>query len=363
MDSSKRIIWTVVAVALVVSAVVFLYPEAKESFAPALVAARVAIQPAGAPAAVAGPVELPAGGAFTLYAVLVARDRNGAPVYYTRAPALEIDGRRVPAGELRAWDRPWKVKIFWFTVEGPAPYVKLEAPGQLDRFRFTEFFRPEWPSDWSAPGRLEARFSEGLAGKGGATPAGSSFGTQRYQVRIELFEHEDDLTPTKRFVSPGGAALPGEAQSFPTVYASLPGAAAGAASLAFGLTELEPPPEPGAALLRRLADLTRRHLAFSRVTLIHQMIAAAGRDPESLDWRRIDLDDGPPWGDTAESVHAGDLVRVGSRVVVLYQDRSGGGAPGRLDRQDLCFDYAQGAAVEALSAVFTGEGLVEVARL
>ncbi len=363
MDSSRRIIWTVVGVALVVAAVVFLYPGAKESFAPALTAARVAIQPAGAEAAVVGPVQVPAGTAFTLHAVLEARDRDGSPVYYTRAPALEIDGRRVPAEALRTWDRPWKVKVFWFTVEGPAPYLKLEAPGQLDRFRFTEFFRPEWPADWSAPGRLEARFSEGLAKDGGATPAGRSFGTQRYQVRIELFEHDDDLMPTKRFISPGGDALPDQVASFPTVYASLPGAAAGAASLAFGLTEIEPPAATGTGLLHRLADLTRRHLAFSRVTLLHGMIEAAGRESESLDWRRIDLDDGPAWGGSPAGVHAGDLLRVGARVVVLYQDRPKGGIPGRLDRQDLCFDYAQGAAVEALSAVFTGEGLVELARL
>ncbi len=363
MDSSKRIIWTVVAVALVVAAFVFLYPRAKESFAPSLVAARVAIQPAGAPAAVVGPVEISAGTAFTLHAVLEARGRDGGAVYYTEAPALEIDGHTVPAEALRTWDRPWKVKVFWFTVEGPAPFLKLEAPGQLDRLRFTEFFRPEWPANWSVPGRLEARFGESLAQEGAEASAGRSFGTQRYQVRIELFEHDDQLTPSQRFISPGGDALPDRVTSFPTIYSSLPGAAAGAASLAFGLTELEPPPAPSAALLARLTDLTRRRLAFSRPTLIRQVIEAAGREPESLDWQRIDLDDGPPWDASAGGVHAGDLLRVGARVVVLYEDRGTGSARGRLDRQDLCFDFAQGSAVRRLSDVFTGAGLVELARL
>ncbi len=363
MDSSKRIIWTVVAVALVVSAAVFFYPGAKESFAPTLLAARVAIQPAGAPAAVVGPVKIPAGTPFTLHAVLEARDRDGSPVYYTRAPALEIAGRRVPTGELRAWERPWKVKVFWFTVEGPAPYVKLAAPDQLDHLRFTEFFRPEWPADWSVPGHLKARFSESLAGQGVETPEGRSFGTQRYQVRIELFEDEKDLTPAKRFISPGGDVLPDQVASFPTVYAALPGGAAGAASLAFGLTDLQPPPEPDADLLGRLADLTRRHLAFSTVTLIRQVIEGAGREPEKLDWQRIDLAEGPPWDDSKAGVHAGDLLRAGGRVVVLYKDAETGGSPGRLDRSDLCFDYARGAAVQPLSEVFTGEGLVDLARL
>ncbi len=363
MDSSKRIIWIVVVVAVVVSAIVFLYPAAKESFEPTLVAARVAIQPAGSDAAIVGPVEVPAGTSFTLHAVLEARGRDGAPVYYTQAPALEIEGRRVPKGALRTWDRPWKVKVFWFTVEGPAPYVKLQAPDQIERFRFSEFFRPEWPSDWSVPGRLEARFSESLAEVEAKASEGRSFGTQRYQVRIELFEREEDLTPSQRFISPGGDALPDQAASFPTVYAALPGHAAGPASLAFGLTELEPPPEPGAELLGRLADLTRRHLAFSRLTLIRQVIEGAGREPGTLDWQRIDLDHGPLWSDSAEGAHAGDLLRVGGRLVVLYRDRETKGTPGRLDRQDLCFDYARGASVVPLSEVFTGEGLVDLARL
>jgi hypothetical protein len=151
--------------------------------------------------------------------------------------------------------------------------------------------------------------------------------------------------------------------SFPTVYASLPGGAAGAASLAFGLTDFQPPPEPGADLLGRLADLTRRHLAFSFVPLIRQVIEGAGREPGTLDWQRIDLAEGPPWDDSAQGVHPGDLLRVGGRVVVLYRDAGSGGAPGRLDRSDLCFDYARGAAVQLLSEVFTGQGLVDLARL
>jgi hypothetical protein len=61
-----------------------------------------------------------------------------------------------------------------------------------------------------------------------------------------------------------------------------------------------------------------------------------------------------PWGKAG--VAAGDLLRVGNRVVVVYRDD---GTPGRLDGADLCFDYLEGPAVERLESVFSVGGLVE----
>lgn len=358
MDPTRRIVTVVIAVATAVVLLLVLWPEAQERLAPELVAARVAIQPEGAEAAVAGPVEIEAGRGFTLHAVLVARGRGGEPVYYTEAPALEIDGRRVPPEALRRWDRPQAVRIFWFTVEGFAPYVRLEAAQQLDRFHFTEFFRPEWPSAWAIPGRLEPRFSESLE-RDAVELEGRSFGTQRFHVRIELFEDEKAPTASQRYLSAEGDALPDAAEEFPGVYAALPGAA-GPASLAFGLTQIEPPAEAGADLLRRLAELTRRRVAFTRGLLLREVISASGRAPGEALWATVDLGAGPAWGDDDAGVETGDLLRAGARVVVLFRDR---GTAGVLDRDDLCFDYEQGAAVRALSEVFAGEGLVEVARL
>jgi hypothetical protein len=359
VDPTRRIVTVVIGVAAAVVAVLVLWPRARASLAPELVAARVAVQPDGEEAAVAGPVEIEAGRGFTLHAVLVARARDGRPVYYTEASALELDGRRVPAEALRRWDRPQVVKVFWFTVEGFAPFLRLEAADQLDRFYFTEFFRPEWPAAWSIPGRLEPRFSESLE-RDAVELEGRSFGTQRFHVRIELFENEDAPTASERFLSAGGDALPDATEEFPGVYAALPGPA-GPASLAFGLTQIEPPAGGGADLLRRLAELTRRRVAFTRGLLLREVIAASGRAPGEVAWATVDLGAGPAWGGDGDAgVDTGDLLRAGARVVVLFRDR---GTPGVLDRDDLCFDYEQGAAVRALSEVFAGEGLVEVARL
>lgn len=358
MASERKILWTVAGVVSVAILAVVLWPRAKEELAPELLQAHVAVLPEGGDVAVVGPVEVEAGRGFALHAVLEARRRDGSSVYYTEAPALEVAGKRVSAEALRPWDRRGVVKIFWFTVEGFSPYVKLEAEDQLDRFHFTEFFRPEWPSAWTIDGRLDPRFSESLE-REALEVRERSFGTQRFQARIEIFEHEEDLTPRQRFISPGGDTLPDAVESFPTIYAALPGSA-GPASLAFGLSQLESPPSPPPALFARLSQLTRQRLAFSRVTLVSQVIQAAGLARSELAWTDVDLAAGPPWGEGRGAVGPGDLVRAGSRVVVLFRDA---GTQGTLDRADLCFDYERGAAVRPLSEVFVGEGLVELARL
>lgn len=361
MSPEKKILWTVGVLASVILLAFALWPGAKERLAPRPVAAHVALLSAGAEAAVTGPIEIAAGTGFTLYAVLEARGRGGDTVYYTEAPALEMAGERVPAESLLRWDRDRVAKVFWFTVEGFTPYVKLEEAAQLDRFHFTEFFRPEWPAAWTVQGRLDPKFSDALA-RESVVADDRSFGSQRFQVRIELFPDDKTLTAQERFLSPGAEALPDAVEGFPTVYAALPGPA-GPASLAFGLSQIEPPPSPDPELAARLAALGRQRLAFSRVPLIGQVIREAGRSRGDLDWTTADLTAGPPWSDADEAggaVGTGDLVRAGARVVVLFRDR---GVEGRLDREDLCFDYERGAAVRPLSEVFSGEGLVEIARL
>lgn len=358
MATEKKILWAVAAVASVVILGLVLWPRAKEGLAPELVRAHVAVRPADAETAVVGPVKIEAGREFVLHAVLEARDRDGAAIFYTEAPALEVDGAPVPAEALRTWDRQGVVKVFWFTVEGPGPYMKLEVPEHIERFGFVEFFRPEWPSAWTIDGRLEPRFSDSLE-RDVLDVRDRSFGTQRFQVRIEIFDDENDPTPRRRFVSPGGAALPEAVTSFPTVYSALPGPA-DPASLAFGLTQLELPPSPGQALRAEVAALARERLAFSRPALISTVVREAGRARSEVAWSDVDLADGPAWGEGEGAVGTGDLVRVGQRVVVLFRDL---GTEGRLDRADLCFDYERGAAVRSLSEIFVGDGLVELARL
>jgi hypothetical protein len=375
MASEKKTFWIIVAVLVVAVAAVLLLPSVEEYRAPRLEAAWVALQPQGADAAVLGTVELPAGSPFTLHAVLEARTRDGEPVWYTEAPALVRGGEPVP-GEVRRWDRREDVKVLWFTVEGSQPVLDL-APGQtVERFKPLAFLRNDWPFAWTAPGRLEPATDDSLATPGNQLER--PFGTQRYQVRVEVTDPRRDekgLVPRRSFASPGAGRLLAEVEDFPTMTQALPGAA-GPASAVFGLTQVRTPERAGereavgedelaaverGELRQELVELTRRRLAFATLPLLREILDAAGVEPGEMPWRYVSLDGSVRWGSL---VHPGDLLRAGQRVVVLYADAApeqanqAQPAPGNgvLDRDDLVFDYAFGAAVRPLSEVFSGEG-------
>lgn len=347
--SSRRIFWWVVGVVVTIIAGVLLLPELERELAPKPLRAWAAVEAEGSGVAVVGTVEMAAGTPFHLHAVIEAEGRGGARVFYTEAPALILDGRPVPAEALRRWDRAATVKVLWFTVEGVVPYLEL-APGEgLERFRFEAFFHPEWGLGWSVPGRLEPANDIRLTreDRQGRLP----FGTQRFQARVEIYDREAEGFPGQRLLSPGPQALPADAGAVATALVTLPGAAA-PASAVFGLTGIGTPPDADRELLTELARLTREHLAFHRLALLAEILQTAGVSAaEDLDWQRIDLAAARPWGDGG--VAAGDLLRVGNRFVVLYRDQ---GAPGVLDREDLCFDYARGSVVRRLDEVFAAEG-------
>lgn len=356
--TNRKLFWGVVAAAMVAVAAVLLWPGVEEELAPVPVRGWAAVEVEGSGKAVVGVVEMAAGTPFRVHAVLEAERRGGGTVYYTEAPALVLGGRDVPGDQLRRWDRQAAVRVLWFSIEGVIPYMALEEGQDLSRFRFEGFFRPEWGNGWSAAGELEPANDARLVreDRQGRLP----FGTQRYQARIELYPLDEDAVPRERYESPGPAEALAEPESFPTAVVTLPGAPA-PASAAFGLTAIEPPPGAGQELQSGLVRLTSERLAFGRLALLRAILDAAGRAPAVLEWRLVDLDAGPPWdGGGGEGASTGDLVRVGERFVVLYQDR---GTEGVLDRDDLCFDYARGSVVRPLAHVFAGGGEVEWARL
>lgn len=182
------------------------------------------------------------------------------------------------------------------------------------------------------------------------------FGTQRYHVRIEIFGPRSSITPEVRLRSPQATDLPEKVDSFPTAIASLP-AGLTVPSQVFGLSQIEvaPPALAGAAV--QLATWTRNRVAFSRLTVIREMLDRAGLSYEDLEWTDVDLAEGPAW--SSEAVEPGDFLRVGERIAILVADR---GDTGVLDRADLCFDFIKGARVRPLDEIFVGEGLVEWAR-
>jgi hypothetical protein len=279
-------------------------------------------------------------------------------------------------GEVRRWDRPDEVKVLWFTVEGSQPVLDLRPGETVARFRPLAFLRHDWPFAWSVPGRLQPANDDSFASPGSRVER--PFGTQRYQVRVEIVDprrDEEGLVPKRSFSSLGPDRLLAEVASFPAMTQALPGAA-GPASAVFGLTQIRPPEGEGEVeavteeemeavrsgeLSGELVELTRRRVAFATLPLLREMLDAAGVAAGDAPWRYVSLDGSARWG---EQVHAGDLLRVGRRVVVLYADAAGGqgAAPepaagnGVLDRDDLVFDYAFGAVVRPLSDVFAGEG-------
>jgi hypothetical protein len=345
---------TVAAVAVALLLALWLQPRIERKLAPSPTAAYVAIEAVPGAAAVVGPVEIAAGAPFRLHAVLEARARDGSPVYYTEAGALEIGGRAIPPERLLRWDDDAQhVRLLWFTVEPWARFVALDPGEDLDQIHFQEFFHPEWPMEWAVEGRLDARSDDQV--EAGVLEE-RSFGTQRYQVWVELHADGRSLVPTSRFSSWGTAELETRADQFPRVSAMLAGPA-GLPSAMFGLTGVVPPPDAPQALLDEIDRRAEKRLLWSDRWLLREILRSTGRDLQALDWQRIELEHGPHW---AGAVAAGDLLRVGGRWVLAYRDFDGDGT---LGPADLCLDFEKGAAIRRVGDVFIGIGEIEWARL
>lgn len=344
MSSEQKIIWTIIALAGLAIAGLWFYPRLEEQLRPELVQAWVAIEVEGSGVADIGRVEIAAGTPFLLRAVVEARGRDGSPIYYTEATRLRRQGVEVPAEALRPWDRGRRVQMLWFTVEGGSPYLEVGSAEELDRFNLHENYRNDWPITWTVPGRLDpARtinrdllYAEGQ----------DAIGTQRYHLRVEIFANEKALVPEQRLKSWGAEDVAAHVADFPTVVASLPGVL-GPPSAVFGLTQLEPAANLDGTVSARIFELDRQQLSFSRLLLLRRMLDVAGRNAADLQWQSVDLATGMSW----DQLRPGDLLQVLDRIVVLYQDR---GTLGILDGQDLCFDFARGAAVRPLEQVFSG---------
>lgn len=351
----RKVRWIVVAVVVVVVLFLLFSERVDETLAPEPQRVWVAIEVAGSGTARTGRLHLEAGTPFTLHAVLEARTIGGGTVYFTEAQRLVVRGEEISSDSIRRWSRNEEVRLLWFTVEGFAPYFEVSDAAELESFEFREFYRPEWPRTWSIPGELQPFAAKYDPQAPKAKLPG--FGTQRYHLRLEFFGPASGITPRLRLQSPGGAALPGDNADLPTVVVSLPGALA-APSRVFGLTQIEVLTPDLTSVADWLTSWSARQLAFSRLTVIREVLSAAGITYEDLVWREVDLESGPGWG--ADGVAAGDFLRVGDRLVILVEDL---GIPAVLDYKDLCFDYHKGAKVQPLREVFAGEGLVEWAAL
>ncbi len=350
----NRAFWIIVALLVLGIGFVFLQPTVEDRLAPTLTEAWVAIEVEGTGVARVGPVEIDEGTGFTLHAVVGATKRNGDTVYYTAADRLKIDDQEIPAESLQPWDRNRPVKIRWYTLEGRSPFMTLGTEG-ISTFRFESFLRSDWPLAWSIPGAIDPANDDHLQSDD-AVPR-PMLGTQRFRTQLELYRFADDLLPTQVVRSWDVDDLKREVERFPTVTV-VSNDGAREVSRWLGLTQLVPPADPPVELVRQIDELARHRIAFSRLTLLRDLARASGTSFGNLVWSSLDIAEQMRWPSDAQ---AGDLLRVGDRVVVLFRDR---GEPGLVDYQDLCFDFVQGIEVRALGDVFSGEGLsVEIARM
>lgn len=351
----NRTFWIVVVVIVIAVAALLLEPTVQEQLAPEVESAWVAIEVADRGLAEVGPIRIEPGTPFQLHAVVGARERSGELLYYTQAQRLILDGEEIPADRLRTWDRRKPIKLRWYTVEGRWPFLPLELETGIAAFQMQPFLRSDWPLAWSIPGEIDAANDDHI--ETDSPLEQQLFGIQRYQVRFELYRTEDELVPEQVIRSWGVDELRANIDHFPTVEMGEPGPL-GAAMRVFGLTQLEIPTEAAAEVSRQVDELARNRIAYSRATMLRDLLADADQKFSELSWQSVDLAGDRRWG---ESAGPGDLLRVGDRWVVLYEDR---GEPGVLDYQDLCFDFVQGAEVRELAAIFSGEGqAVEHARV
>jgi hypothetical protein len=334
-------------------ALFFAVPRVRQELRPRLLGALVAVQVGSEPWARVGPVEIVAGQDFSLYAVLLAESRSGETLYYTEAPALEINGEKPEPDRVRRWPGGDELRVLWFTVEGFRPFIEPASLKELEEFHWQETFRPDWGFGWTVAGTVTPR-NRNLS-RGPQAGVDIPFGTAIFHVRIEEYHRSGDPAPIARHESSSAGELPRHPERLTTVVARLPGELA-TVSEVFGRVHFEPVAGSPLEVLQGVSSLYSRGLGFSRLLVLDRMLAERHLELSDLDWITVEIKEGPSWGE----IGAGDLLRSGERLVVLFKDR---GEPGRLDYEDLCFDFYENAAVRPLGEVFRAGGVVSWADL
>lgn len=353
MSTERKVLVTVFAVAALLILAIWLWPRVEAELAPDLVTAWVAVEVDGEGVARTGRFVLEADTPFTLHAVLEARQRDGTPLYYTAARAVELAGREIDAARIRRWDRPRTARVLWFTLEGETPYLHLDPERGIEALRFQALFRPEWPTDWSIRGAVGSRYDEHLDRV--TAHRRRAFGTQRYQVRIEIEDPGGPAVAPAVIPSWGPEDIVERVDEMTTVTVELPGVLA-PASRTFGLTQVDIPPGASEELRRRIVEWADERLLLTRATVLRDHLAAADTTFEDLEWREIRMGE-PRWG---HGIFAGDLLRVADTFVILLRGREPGAA---LALDDLAFDFSNGPVIAPLGQTFGERRRLDHARL
>jgi hypothetical protein len=342
-ESESRRVWWIIAGILVALALVRFAPGWKRSLEARPQRAYVALAAAGERVASDGPHRLDAGKPFRLYAVLEAKTLTGGMLWYSDAPALTLGGREIPRDQLRPWPASRPVRVRWFTVDASRPFLEVDSAADLDHLRFVENFHPEWGTGWSVPGVVDPQLAL-IEPDDHLRPLG--FGTERWAVRVELYETPDSLTPSARATSPGAERVLDDPKPVTSLVATLPGPLA-VVSAAFGEPVVKPGPTIDPEARGRIDSWLARGLVTEGDRLLARYLDALGLSAEKLAFRDVELGpDGPKWG---TDVRPGDFLRAGKRLVILDRDR---GVPGRLDPEDVVFAFEDGARDVVLSRLF-----------
>lgn len=342
-----RPLWIALAVVAIVL-IVFALGRVTDELRPEPVAVWVGVQPEGESRAIVGPVVRPAGTKFQLQAVLEARSVGGDRVLYTAAEELTFLGEQVPTEELETWSRGGQIKVLWFSVEGTPPFLEVGSSADFEMLRFHENFRADFAQSWTVTGDIRPSLENFVPGNESIYPD-ERFGVQRFRIRMEFFGPSNRLVPKLRLESWGASELLEHASDFSSLLLTLPGSLR-IPSTAFGLNQVEWAETPDEELVAELKAWKDRGVVFSKIQVLADWLEEQGTTWDKLVWTGVEL------AATDTRGVPGDLLRVGDRVVWLYQDR---GVIGRLDYQDLCLDFEQGARVLELGNVFAGDGLVE----
>lgn len=351
MQSRRWLVLGVLGLFAVLAVVVVVLPRLETRGAPSFERAWVGIEVSGSGVAQVGTVVIEEGTPFRLHAILEAVGDDGRRSFYSEANQVQFGDNATPVSTRRDWNRgTQEIRALWFTVEGKQAYLELDAGERaLDHLQFEAFSHPEWGPGWSVSAELDSRLEphfdpDRLLGR-------RQFGTQRFQVWLELFRGIDSSLPEQRFKSAGPGEVTALGERFPTVVAEKAGALTPTTRV-FGLTQIEVGSDERESSLAELATLYTQRLAYSRLLLLRDQIAHSGRSVADIRWQLVPIDGSVTWS----SLAAGDLLQVGSRTVVLYSDFD---EDGTLGPEDLCFDLEAGIAVRHLTDVFSGDGDVE----
>ena len=196
--------WLYIIICLMIVALVYLYnvflPVYQKTRVPVLEQAWVVSMVDGEAVAGTDPKFVTEGQDIMLYAVAAGKLKGeDERCYFTNAPALMIDGEKIPEEQVMQWDTAWgDIRVLWFKVEPRAK--SYEDITSLQEITYKETFCSDWKSTWQhsvdvTPNQFPYHVD--------------NVGVMRYKVKFALYWEDDAVTPYRKVDSPGIETITG----------------------------------------------------------------------------------------------------------------------------------------------------------